>query len=69
MDKFQRFDKLFKFVKISRNENFVYRSVVHDVSEIAGLATHSFGEEDVDRHIQVHMNTNSPNTRPEISET
>ena len=26
---------------------------MHDVSEIAGLATHSFGEEDVDRHIQV----------------
>ena len=26
---------------------------MHDVSEIAGLSTHSFGEEDVDRHIQV----------------
>ena len=32
---------------------FSARSVVHDVSEIAGLSTHSFGEEDVDRHIQV----------------
>ena len=57
MDKFQRFEKLVWLVKISRNENFVYRSVVHDVSEIAGLATHSFGEEDVDRHIQVWTQT------------
>ena len=31
----------------------VHRSVVHDVAEIAGLATFSFGEEDEDRHIQV----------------
>merc|ERR1711874_261304 len=36
------------------------RSVVHDVSEIAGLATHSFGEEDVDRHIQVWKKEFSP---------
>lgn len=36
------------------------RSVVHDVSEIAGLATYSFGEEDVDRHIQVWKKEFSP---------
>merc|ERR1712210_8322 len=36
------------------------RSVVHDVSEIAGLATHSFGEEDVDRHIQVWLGSTPP---------
>merc|ERR1712083_314496 len=36
------------------------RSVVHDVSEIAGLATHSFGEEDIDRHIQVWKKEFSP---------
>ena len=29
-----------------------HRSVIHDVSEVAGLVGHSFGEEDVDRHIQ-----------------
>merc|ERR1711997_1290178 len=36
------------------------RSVVHDVSEIAGLSTHSFGEEEVDRHIQVWKKEFSP---------
>ena len=30
-----------------------FRSVLHDVSEIAGLVGHSFGEEDVDRHVVV----------------
>jgi len=36
------------------------RSVVHDVSEVAGLVSHSFGEEDVDRHIQVWKKEFSP---------
>ena len=27
------------------------RSVVHDVAEVAGLVAHSFGQEDVDRHV------------------
>jgi len=27
------------------------RSVVHDVAEVAGLIAHSFGQEDVDRHV------------------
>merc|ERR1712059_129082 len=36
------------------------RSVVHDVAEIAGLATYSFGEEDIDRHIQVWKKEFSP---------
>ena len=30
-----------------------HRSVVHDVTEVAGLVSYTFGEEDVDRHIQV----------------
>ena len=31
--------------------NHYERSVVHDVAEVAGLVAHSFGEEDVDRHV------------------
>ena len=27
------------------------RSVIHDVAEVAGLVAHSFGQEDVDRHV------------------
>lgn len=27
------------------------RSVVHDVAEVAGLIAHSFGQEDIDRHV------------------
>ena len=27
------------------------RSVVHDVAEVAGLVAHSFGQEDIDRHV------------------
>ena len=30
-----------------------HRSVVHDVAEVAGLVSYSFGEEEIDRHIQV----------------
>ena len=30
-----------------------FRSIAHDVAEVAGLVAHSFGEEDVDRHIKV----------------
>merc|ERR1712112_101546 len=37
-----------------------HRSVVHDVAEVAGLVSHSFGEEDVDRHIQVWKKEFSP---------
>merc|ERR1711894_514452 len=29
------------------------RSVVHDVAEVAGLVAHSFGQEDVDRHVVI----------------
>ena len=43
----------FHFCKYIPPPIFVLRSVVHDVAEIAGLATFSFGEEDEDRHIQV----------------
>merc|ERR1712008_419938 len=31
----------------------VRRAIVHDVSETAGLVVHSFGVEDVDRHVVV----------------
>ena len=31
----------------------MFRSIIHDVAEVAGLVTFSFGEEDVDRYIQV----------------
>lgn len=31
--------------------NHYERSVVHDVAEVAGLIAHSFGEEDIDRHV------------------
>ena len=41
-----------KTLKFSAMDKY-HRSVVHDVAEIAGLVTYSFGEEDVDRHIQV----------------
>ena len=29
------------------------RSIVHDVADVAGLVGYSFGEEDVDRYMQV----------------
>ena len=31
----------------------VNRSIVHDVAETAGLVAHSFGVEDVDRHVVI----------------
>lgn len=31
----------------------VYRGIIHDVAEVAGMTAYSFGEEDVDRHIIV----------------
>ena len=31
--------------------NHYERSVVHDIAEVAGLVAHSFGEEDIDRHV------------------
>eukprot|EP00092_Neocalanus_flemingeri_P034049 GFUD01037028.1.p1 GENE.GFUD01037028.1~~GFUD01037028.1.p1 ORF type:complete len:230 (+),score=88.25 GFUD01037028.1:62-751(+) len=46
-------------LKFSAMDNY-HRSVVHDVAEIAGLVTFSFGEEDVDRHIQVWKKEFSP---------
>ena len=41
-----------KTLKFSAMDKY-HRSVIHDVVEIAGLVTYSFGEEDEDRHIQV----------------
>jgi len=48
-----------KTLKFEPMEKY-HRSVVHDVAEIAGLTTHSFGEEDVDRYIQVWKKEFSP---------
>ena len=42
-------DKTLKFPPMDK----YHRSVVHDVTEVAGLVSYTFGEEDVDRHIQV----------------
>uniref|UniRef100_A0A1L8DBS4 Putative sperm-associated antigen 7 n=1 Tax=Nyssomyia neivai TaxID=330878 RepID=A0A1L8DBS4_9DIPT len=38
----------------------VYRSIVHDVAEIAGFIAMSFGQEDVDRYIVVYKREHSP---------
>jgi len=40
--------------------NKYQRSIIHDVAEIAGLVSFSFGEEDVDRYIQVWKKEFSP---------
>jgi len=48
-----------KTLKFSAMDKY-HRSVVHDVTEIAGLVTYSFGEEDEDRHIQVWKKEFSP---------
>lgn len=42
------------------------RSVVHDVAEVAGLIAHSFGQEDVDRHV-VLWKQESPPSEDEIN--
>merc|ERR1719402_686581 len=52
-------DEKGKSLKFPAMDKF-HRSVVHDVAEIAGLATFSFGEEDEDRHIQVWKKEFSP---------
>jgi len=38
----------------------LHRSIAHDVSETAGLASYSFGEEDVDRHLIVWKKEYAP---------
>lgn len=38
----------------------IYRSIVHDVAEVAGLTSHSFGEEDVDRYIMLFKKEHPP---------
>ena len=49
-------DKTLKFPPMDK----YHRSVVHDVTEIAGLVSFTFGEEEVDRHIQVWKKEFSP---------
>ncbi|KAK7869517.1 hypothetical protein R5R35_002292 [Gryllus longicercus] len=38
----------------------VYRSVIRDVAEVAGLVAYSFGEEGVDRHIVIYKKEFTP---------
>ena len=60
-------DKINEFLK-KENERTLkfdamdkyHRSVVHDVAEVAGLVSYSFGEEEVDRHIQIWKKEFSP---------
>ncbi|XP_002162038.3 sperm-associated antigen 7 homolog isoform X1 [Hydra vulgaris] len=40
--------------------NATLRSIVHDVAEVAGLLSYSFGEEDFDRHLVVWKKEYSP---------
>lgn len=53
-------EKINSFIKDDNKKSFAFpvmdkygRSIVHDVAEIAGLATYSFGEEEIDRHIRI----------------
>lgn len=39
----------------------VYRTVIHDVAEVAGLVGMSFGQEGVDRHMVVYKKEYTPN--------
>ncbi|XP_023323364.1 sperm-associated antigen 7 [Eurytemora carolleeae] len=48
--------KTYKFPPMDKFQ----RSIIHDVAEVAGLVTFSFGEEDVDRYIQVWKKEFSP---------
>jgi len=41
-----------RFLKFETMDKF-QRSIVHDVADVAGLVGYSFGEEDVDRYMQV----------------
>jgi len=48
-----------KTYKFSPMDNY-QRSIVHDVAEVVGLVSFSFGEEEVDRYIQVWKKEFSP---------
>jgi hypothetical protein len=48
--------KTFKFPPMDKFQ----RSIIHDVAEVAGLVTFSFGEEDVDRYIQIWKKEHAP---------
>ena len=56
----QQIDKFLKGPLGDENRNMTFeampkvnRSIVHDVAETAGLVAHSFGVEDVDRHVVI----------------
>jgi len=49
-------EKTLKFPPMDKYQ----RSIIHDVAEITGLVSYSFGEEDVDRFIQVWKKEFSP---------
>ena len=60
-------DKINEFLKKENDRTLKFdamdkyhRSVVHDVAEVAGLVSYSFGEEEVDRHIQIWKKEFSP---------
>ncbi|XP_054714037.1 sperm-associated antigen 7 homolog [Uloborus diversus] len=38
----------------------VYRTIIHDVSDIAGLSTFAFGEEEVDRYVMIFKKEFAP---------
>ncbi len=47
--------------------SIVERQVVHDVAEIAGLIAHSFGEEGVDRHVELWKKGNFFNAQMNLN--
>lgn len=48
--------KTYKFPAMDKYQ----RSIIHDAAEIAGLTSFTFGEEDIDRHIQIWKKEFSP---------
>ncbi|XP_031829941.1 sperm-associated antigen 7 homolog [Nomia melanderi] len=38
----------------------IYRSIIHDVAEVANVWAYSFGEEDIDRHIMIFKREHAP---------
>lgn len=38
----------------------IYRSIVHEAAEAAGLISYAFGEDGVDRHVRVYRKSHAP---------
>ncbi|XP_055696534.1 sperm-associated antigen 7 [Lutzomyia longipalpis] len=68
LNKFRKYveERIERFIKDNRkfiqfpSADKVYRSIVHDVVEIAGLIAMSFGQEGIDRYIVVYKREYSP---------